>query len=207
MRHEVLSLIFGTLAVLVLPGVSLGADEKEKRAAEKPDPAALEKMMEEWGKPGPEHECFKHLAGTWKATVKTYMEDPEKPTVSEGESTFKTLMGGRFVQQNFRCKMGDKSFRGMGLSGYDKTKKKYVGVWIDDMSTSMMHTEGTFDKESNTMTETGTSACPMGEMKMKMVTKVVDDDHFTFTMYTLQDAGKETKMMEIAYERQEKEKK
>ncbi len=161
----------------------------------------MEKMMAEWGKPGPEHEALKPLLGTWKAKMTCYMTNPGKATVSEGRSTFKLILGGRYMVQNFQSKMNGKPYHGMGLTGYDKTKKKYTGVWIDNMSTSMMQTEGEYCQEKDALVDTGTAVSPMGEVEMKMVSKLVDDDHMTFAMYMVQ-GDKEVKMMEIDYTRQ-----
>lgn len=91
---------------------------------------------------------------------------------------------------------------GLGITGYDKVKKKYVGIWIDTMSTSMMHTEGEFNEAANTLTEIGETNSPMGEMRMKMVCKHENKDKFLFTMYRLMPDGSENKMMEIVYTRE-----
>jgi hypothetical protein len=71
------------------------------------------------------------------------------------------------------------------------------------MSTGFMQSSGTLDEKTHVMTEIGESIlpAPAGTMKMKIVTKPVDDNQFLFTMYTLTPDGGEQKMMEITYTR------
>jgi hypothetical protein len=185
--------------------VSLGAfaEEGGKPAkGEKPSPEAMKKMWAEFAEPGPEHKEMLEMVGRWKAETKDYFDDPDKPTLSEGTATFKPILDGRFIQQDYQCKQDGKTFRGLGVFGYDKAKKKWVSVWLDSMSTGFMVMEGEFDKATETLVETGEMASPIGPMKMKNVIKELDDDRMQMTMYLLLPGDKEQKVMEILYTRQ-----
>jgi hypothetical protein len=182
--------------VLVVVAAAAVAQEKKKEAEKSAEEQGAEFMM-----PGPEHAELKRLVGDWKAEVKSFMPDPNNPTTSEAKASFKMILGGRFVQQNFTGSFDGQEFEGIGISGYDRALKKYVGSWIDSMGTGIMHTEGTFDPKSRTITETGSSSSPMGTMKMKMLTKHIDDNKFHFTMFMIAPEGGEQKMMEITYTR------
>lgn len=203
MLTRAMKLAMGVLVVVAMGGARAGAGEKEKPAGQKPDRAAIEKMMEEFAKPGPQHEEFKELVGQWKAEVKSFWENPKKPEVSTGTSTMKLILGGRYLQQQFRCEMGGQAFEGLGICAYDKAQKKYVSIWIDNMGTGIMHSEGKYDKATGTFTEIGESSSPMGKMKLKMVTKPVNKDKFIFTMRMVMPDGTETKGMEITYTRKQ----
>ena len=72
-------------------------------------------------------------------------------------------------------------------------RKKYTSVWLDSMGTGIMKTEGQYDKENKTLTETGTVATPMGPMQFKMVNQCQGDNQFTLTMYMVQPDGSEQK--------------
>jgi len=76
------------------------------------------------------------------------------------------------------------------------------GIWIDNHGTGIMHSEGTYDVKTNTLTETGVASSPLGEMKMKMVSHYMDQDKFLLTMYAVAPEG-EQKIMEITYTRAE----
>ena len=191
-------LVLSLVASMVFGSAALRAQEP-KPAAPQLDPAALEKMMEEYGRVTANHEGFKRLVGKWNTEMTCYMPDsPTTPT--KGEATFRLLLGGRFVQQSFQGELEGKRFQGLGICGYDNAQKKYVSIWIDNMGTGIMQSSGTLDEKTHVMTEMGESILPSGPMKMKMVTRPVDDNKFLFTMYTLTDAG-EQKMMEITYTR------
>lgn len=165
-----------------------------------PSQEQIEKAMEAFAKPGQEHKHLQRLVGNWKTETKSYFPNPEKPTASEGTSSFRPLMGGRYVQQNVRGTFDGKRFQGQGLMGYDNSQKKFVGTWIDNFGTGIMTTEGTYDEKTHTMHETGESPSPIGIMKFKMTTKYESDDKFVFTMFMVQ--GDQTqKMMEMTYTR------
>jgi len=201
MLTRAIKLTTGVVVMVVVATGGARAGEKEKPAGQGAGQAAIEKMMEEFAKPAAQHEEFKELVGQWKADVKSFWENPKKPELSTGTSTMKMILGGRYLQQQFRCQMGGKTYEGLGISAYEKAQKKYVSIWIDNMGTGIMLTEGKYDKATDTFTETGESSSPMGPMKLKMVTKSVNKDQFVFTMYVVTADGTESKSMEITYTR------
>jgi hypothetical protein len=195
-----MSRTFSLVTAVLLAAIPLfawGQETKKDAGAEE-----LEKAWEEFGSVGEEHKQLARLAGEWKVETKSYYPDPEKPEISEGAANFRVLMGGRYLQQNFQGEVGGKQFRGLGLSGYDNAKKKYVGAWIDTMGTGIMTTEGEYDEKKHELIETGVSSGPTGPEKFKMVSRYLDNDKFTFEMYMVDAGGQETKMMEMTYTRQ-----
>lgn len=166
------------------------------------DKATMEKMMQEFGRPGPEHELLKGMAGKWKTKMISYWENPEEPGVAEGVSDIKLIMDGRFAVESYKSDYNGMPFEGMGITGYDKVKKKYVGTWMDNMGTGVMHSEGTYDEASKTLTLFGEADSPMGHMKMRMTAQQVDANKTIFTMYTtMPGMPQEMKGMEIIYTR------
>jgi uncharacterized protein DUF1579 len=58
---------------------------------------------------------------------------------------------GLWLRSNYEGDfLGGKKFKGHGIFGYDPLKKKYVGVWVDNMQTSLGMLEGEFDAKTNT---------------------------------------------------------
>ena len=104
---------------------------------------------QDFPKPGPEHEMLKKWVGTWDTTMK--MAGME----SKGTATYKMELGGLWLASNFEGEIGGAKFQGKGLDSYDAGKKKFVGIWVDNMITSPLIMEGTFDKEKKTLTMTG----------------------------------------------------
>lgn len=190
-------------AVLLILGtpVSLVFAQDEKKEPPSLDPAEMQKLFDEYAGLAPEHGAFKTLVGKWKTASKVFYENPTNPPVSEGTAEFELLLDGRFVQQKLKTNFGGKPFEGLGITGFDKAKKKYVGIWVDNAGTGIMHTVGTYNEKSKTMMEVGHSSSPLGEMKMRMITKTISDDEFVFTMYMQMPGAEEMKGLEIKYTR------
>jgi hypothetical protein len=91
----------------------------------------------------------------------------------------------------------------MGLMGYDNFKKKYSSIWIDSMSTGIMHMTGTYDAATKTWTAVGEDIDPSSgkTMKARDTLKIVSDSEQVMEMYRQPAGGKEFKMIEIQYTR------
>jgi len=189
---------FTTLALtmsVLFAATACGFAQQKKQ----PDPKELQKAYEAYATPGKEHAQFKRLSGNWSCVVKAF-PTPNRPVVSKGTASFRVILGGRFLQQRFRGKLEGQSFEGQGISGFDNSRKKYFTHWIDSMGTGRVQLEGTYDRKTQTLTETGTSSSPLGPMKMKTVTRYSSNDQFLFTMYVVTPNG-DQKMLEINYTR------
>jgi hypothetical protein len=129
-------------------------------------------------KPGPEHEVLKKMVGDWTLTMKMM------GTESKGTTTYKMELGGLWLMSKLDCELFGQKFSGHGMDSYDAAKKKYVGVWVDSMSTTPMTMEGTYDAKTKTMTLTGDGPGPDGKpTKHKTVSTMPDDDTINFAMY------------------------
>ena len=153
-------------------------------------------------KPGPEHEILKQDVGVWDATIETMTEAGGKPNVAKGLETNSLLGGGLWLFQDFKGEFMGAPFQGHGVTGYDPSKKKYVGTWVDSMSTSLSLTEGTYDPQTKTMTARFEGPGPDGAMmKMRTTSEWKDDNTRVFTMYSPAGRGEEFAMMKITYKR------
>jgi Protein of unknown function (DUF1579) len=159
-------------------------------------------------KPTAEHERLAKDVGTWDATIKSWMGGPDsEPAVSHGVEVVKLLPGGLWVHSEFNGKFGDLEFHGCGQTGYDTKKGKYVGTWVDTMSTEIMATEGDYDSASRTVTMHSKGTGPSGKpYEAKMTSKHEGDDTRVFTMSMKSDEtnGEYVKVMEITYKRRAK---
>lgn len=178
-------------------------EDAKPAAAETKAEASQDEMMKamaQAGKPGDQHAWLKKAEGKWKTSVKSWFA-PGEPSVSTGTSVSKMIMGGRYLEQNFKGTMMGEAFEGYGLTGYDNQKGVFWGTWIDNMSTGVMVSEGTLDESGRTLTQTGKGTGPDGStMDYRMITKIIDDRSHVFTMYGTM-GGQESKMMEITYTR------
>lgn len=79
------------------------ADEKTEAGG-----TDMQEAMEVYHKlatPGPEHALLTRLAGTWDATMKSWMDPAQPPMVSTGSSEQQMVLGGRFLRQEYTGEM------------------------------------------------------------------------------------------------------
>jgi hypothetical protein len=153
--------------------------------------------------PGPHHAHFAKAAGTWDVKSQFWMDPNLPPTETTGTSTFKVVMGGRFLEETTTAKMMGMDWEGRGVFGYDTGKKKHVGIWYDSMGTMIMNFEGDCDGTCSVITTYSEYFDPMTEStkKMKTVSTTVDDDHWKNEMFDVAADGTETKVMVVDYTR------
>lgn len=161
-------------------------------------------FAQEPAKPGPEHDILKEMDGTWDAVM--HMPGaPKDAPASKGTAVYKMEVGGLWLTSHFQGDFGGAKFEGRGIDGYDQAKKKYTGIWVDSMSSAPMIFEGSYDAKTKVLTMTSDYPGPDGKpAKYKTKSTSKDKDHHTFTMYLLDEAGKEQEMMTIEYTRKKK---
>jgi hypothetical protein len=154
-------------------------------------------------KPGPEHAIFKEDAGTWDATVESFMTPDGKPMTTKGTETNMLSCGGLCLVTHFKGEMmPGMTFEGHGTTAYDPKKKKYIGSWTDSMSQGLSVGESTYDAATKTATGYMEGPDMTGNtVKMKSVVQYKDPNTRVFSMYGPGPDGKEAKMMTITYTR------
>ena len=202
MKHHT-RYIGSTLLIATL--VSACALAANARASEKLDPKMQEMMKkaEIAGTPGPAHKALEPLVGNWDAEVKMWMAPDAPPTTSKASATSKWIMNKRFVQMDFNGEFMGKPFRGLSISGYDNTKQKYNNVWIDDMHTMTVVSEGPGTDGNKVITFEGTYDCPItGEKNKasKQIVRIISPDKHIYEMHD-PSRGANSKTMEITYTR------
>lgn len=186
--------------------VASGAAAQEAKPADKPMSAEQKAMMDAWMKfatPAEGHKSLQGMVGTWDAEVTSWMEPGQPPMKSKGTSENRMVLGGRWVESRFTSEMMGRPFEGLGYNGYDNYKKKYIGTWMDNMSTAVMLSEGAWDASGKVMTATSTMDDFMTgkPSRIRMVTTIAGPDEHLFEMFGPDPAGKEVKQMEIRYKR------
>ena len=190
---------------LSLATTAFAADKKaapvdKKAAAAADQQKAMMAEMEKAAAPGPEHKWLTDGVGTWTATSKMFMDPSKPPMESVGTEEVKAVLGGRFVEGHLTSQMFGKPFEGMGLSGYDNAKKKFVMTWVDTMGTMLVYAEGTGDAKQRVYV--GEEPGPNGtKHSFRWVIKVESKDKHTMEIYGAGADGKEAKHVEITYTR------
>jgi hypothetical protein len=202
------------LLTFIVAGVlgfnSATAAEKSAEAVKKGSPEGgpnMEEMLKNWqaaAEPGEGHKKLEPLVGEWVVESRFWFAGPDgPPTETKGTSKCQWILEGRFVQEDFTGELMGKPFHGMGTTGYDNFKKKYVGTWMDNMGTAVMYSEGTADAEGKTFTFFSKMDDVMTGQKdkeMKHVLKILSPDKHLFEMHDV-SLGTKGKIAEIRYTR------
>jgi hypothetical protein len=197
MRFTFVPLTCLALALLASPVMA-----KEKKHQKQMDPQAMMEVWKQLATPGEPHKLFATLAGSWTTTTKEWMEPGKPLTESTGTAEMKMLLDGRFLYQEFSGNMMGQPFSGVGIDAYDNMTKKYMTAWMDTMGTGIFMMEGTASADGKTITLKGSHPEPGGgKMTHRAVWKIVDSNTHTFDMYGTHHGGKETKVLEITYNR------
>jgi len=194
---------FTLLAVALLTAAGLSVNADDKKPSDKPstsDPAAMMAAMMKHGTPGDAHKKLESLVGSWTYTGKMWMDPNAPPTDMTGTAERKWILDGRFIQEDVYGDFGGMKFHGIGITGYDNSQKKYVGLWVDNMSTSIMTSEGKLDGKVLTNHGQGFDPTEGKICKTKDVMTIVSNDEQKVVMYKL-DGGKEIKTMELNIKR------
>jgi len=108
-------------------------------------------------------------------------------------------IGSLWTQSRFECEFMGMPYVGTGCVGYDTTKKKFVGTWIDNMSTYIALMEGDMDPATGTLVMRWKAPDPSGTIVAHRSETVSKGDSYTSTFYMGEGEG--TKSMVIAMKR------
>jgi hypothetical protein len=170
-------------------------------AADKPDEKAMMEAYMKHATPGPHHKALEPFIGDWTYTAKFWMSPEAPPMEMKGQTKYTWLLDGRFVKEEVTgpAQGGMPPFHGIGVLGYDNAKKKYVGSWIDSMTTSLTQMTGEMDAAGKTLTfhyqEFDAASGKM--VKARQVTKINGPNEHEVVFYHVGPDGKETKTGEI----------
>jgi hypothetical protein len=195
------------LTLLLLITVCLASwahAQTDKKAPEmsKEDEAAMKAWMA-YGTPGDMHTMLAKSNGVWNADLTMWSKPGAAPTKSTSTCTNTMILGNRYQQSTHTGTFEGMPFEGIGTTGYDNSKKKFVSTWIDNMGTGMMLMEGPYDAATKTIRLKGTQMDPVSgkEMGVREEFTMVDDNTQVLKMYMIPAGGKEYQSMEIKFTR------
>jgi hypothetical protein len=159
--------------------------------------AALQEMPAP-AKPGQQHQVLRGMVGEWKTTTKIMGEE------SDGKQTFEMDLGGLWLVGRLEGEFMGQPFHGMSINGWDTTKKKHVGIWVDSFTASIQSLEGGYDATKNQLEYEAPSVNPMSGEPMTEIHRwtFADENNMTFHMLYPQDDGGEYEVFSIHYARQ-----
>jgi len=184
------------------PAETTAATESKTETAQQIDPAAMNKAMEDFAKPGKMHEWLAFFNGAWDATVVSYM-DPSKPDTSKVSQTYSMTLNGLYQEGKLAGKMMGMPFEGKSVTGFDNSKKIFVSTWIDNLGSGIIVMTGSYDEATKTLSLKGTQSNPVTgkDSGIREVMKMIDNNTYTLEMYGDGYDGKEMKFMEGTFKR------
>lgn len=195
-----------TFRTVALIGLLCTAGMAAAQDAPKMDPQT-QAMMEAWQKAaavGPQHrQLAEHFAGTWTTKNTMWMDPAAPPATSTGRSVQTMVLGDRHLRMDYTGDFMGQPFDGVGYSSYDNVRGKYVGSWMDSISTGQFMAEGDYDAATRTYTFRGDMPDPMRpgqSMPVREVVRILDNDRHVMEWYETHD-GTERKSMQIEYTR------
>lgn len=204
--HGRVMMVMG-VAMFCLASVGAASDNRDQPGSQgQSTDAATQAMMETWqayASPNDNHKILNPLVGSWSYVAKWWMNSDGPPEVSMGISEIHWMMGGRYLLNSVTGTSMGQPFEGMGTTGFDNGKNVYQTIWMDNMGTGMILGEGTYDPNTKTLTDHGHFTDPVvGQRRYRGVTTFIDDNHHSYEMYGADKTGKEFRMLEIVYTRE-----
>jgi len=158
----------------------------------------------EWvaiSKPGAAHQLLDPFAGEWDLKISHYSKPDVAPSVSRGTSKVSWILGDRFLQEDLTGEIDGEKFIGVGLMGYDNSKRKFTTVWVDNMNTAIADSEGDYSTEQHLFTFTSKIWDPLvgRERQSKSTVRLVSEDKYIFTSFDKAAYGEDVRVFEIEY--------
>ncbi len=155
---------------------------------EMPGPTAEHKQLVEQG------------AGEWEGTLTLLESGAPDVTVPAKETN--VAIGGFWIHSRFESTVMGMPFTGTAISGYDENKKKYVGTWVDSMSSYLAIMEGAMDAKGEKLIMHWQAPNMTGAMAPHRSVTVHTKDSYTTTFFIGEGDG--VKSMELKMKRKAK---
>jgi hypothetical protein len=116
-------------------------------------------------KPTDEHGWLQKFIGEWKTESEGIM-GPDQPPIQCSGTLSSRQLGGFWVLNEMKGEMSGEPMTGIQTVGYDESRKKYVGTWVDSMTAFMWQYEGSVDASGKILTLEADGPSFMGDGKM-----------------------------------------
>ena len=149
--------------------------------------------------PTAEHTLLMDHVGNWKIACKFFMEPGQPPMEAQATESVEKV-GEFWTLSKYQCDMMGMPFVGTGCLGYDPYKERYVGTWIDSLTTELAVMTGEMDLDGNTLIMRWTARDPdSGVPTPNRVETTFNGDSYTSNFF--QGSGDGTKVMTLAMKR------
>lgn len=167
---------------------------KEELAAKKAELALLESRMIK-----PMHQILHQFVGHWREEMKIWSSPGGQPVINLALKDSKLFGEGRFLTSSIVGQMGNQPYEAHSVLGFDNAKNIFVKTWYDNMGTSILTLEGTYNEKTNLIDFYGFTTDPLTKeaIKIHQVLKIIDGQNQLLEIFTINKEGVETKVMEV----------
>ena len=115
--------------------------------------------------PVEQHQWLEQFAGEWTTESKAMMGENQPPMECTGTLSAR-MLGGFWVVNEMKGEMAGQTIIGLQTIGYDPDKQKYVGTWVDSMTSFMWQYIGQVDSSGKILTLEADGPNFMGDGKL-----------------------------------------
>jgi hypothetical protein len=196
--------LLANTAILILFAASAMAQQQTQQNASAPPEAQQQALqaLAEAAKPGPAHVQLMKLAGDY-TTTETYSAPGAEQQQSTGTAKLKSILGGRFLEEENSGDAFGTPYSGLRLYGYNNGSKQYEAIWIYNGSTAFLVLDGSSDDNGKTVRYSGAFLGPSGTQTLRVTVTQQDADHFVVKLLG-QGPDDATSTLETTYTRVKK---
>ena len=167
------------------------------------DPMANPQFMQDWNasaEVGEHHKTLQQTAGTFEVAGKMWMGPGTEAMPSTATASRKSLLGGRYVMEEYKSSFMGMPFEGVLLQGYDNLAGEHFSIWMDSMSTWPSISRGKMGEDGK-IHYTGTMKDVMtpGGRPTSSTIEEHEGGGWTMAMFDSTPTGDEFKVMELNY--------
>lgn len=147
-------------------------------------------QMPEMPRPLSEHDWLQQFVGEWQSEAECHVEPGSPPVKSVGHERIRAL-GGFWTVSEIEAEISGRPFRTIQILGFDPHKERFIGTWVDTMTSYMWRYEGTLNESKNVLTLETEGPCPMhsGISKFRETLEARDHDHKVYTSSIIDENG------------------
>lgn len=179
------------IAIVSVVGVVLARSASSERnpthPAKVPDQPAQESM-----KAARDHAWLKQLVGEWDSTLKMHGHPDQPPAESKGSDSVRAI-GDYWVVAETTTTMMGAPYSGVLSLGYDRTKQRFHGTWIDSTASALWIYTGTLNEAGDTLTLETEGPSPQQAaktIKYRQIIQITGKDSRTMSLSVNAEGGK-----------------
>jgi hypothetical protein len=148
---------------------------------------------------GPMHHLLVQWSGHWREEMKVWTNSKADPAIYLLEREARIVGEGKFLTINTRGQLGHEPYEAQSVIGFDNGKQKFVKTWFDNLGTSILVLEGTYNEKENLIDFEGSTINPATRkpVRIHQIMRLTDPNSQLLEVYSEKKDGTEFKSMEI----------